>query len=93
MTERSDYPADFEKVAGLLRKLWELHAAQDVEVGPSQLGRLQLLEPGSDPNSGTLINLKDDSTKVLGSLLLGKKLLKTRTQAFRAAPFLAVVMS
>ena len=63
VAERADYPADFEKVAGLLRKLWELRATQDVKAGPSQLGRLQLLEPGNDPNSGTLVELKSDSAK------------------------------
>ena len=85
--ERSDYPADFEKVARLLRKLWELQAAQDVKVGPSQLGRLQLLEPGKDPKSGTSINLKDGSNKVLSSLLLGKKLTQDSNQAFPGRSF------
>ena len=82
VTERADYPADFEKVAGLLRKLWELHAAQDVKAGPSQLGHLQLVEPGKDPNSGTSINLKDESSKVLASFLLGKKLTQDSKQGF-----------
>jgi hypothetical protein len=71
--ERADYPADFGKVAGLLRKLWELHATQDVKAGRSQLGRLHLLEPGGNPGGGTLIDLKDSGAKPLGSLLLGKK--------------------
>ncbi len=87
VTERADYAADFEKVASLLRKLWELKAAQDVEVGPSQLGRLQLLEPGSDPKSGTSINLKDAGNKVLSSLLLGKKLTQDSNQAFPGRSF------
>jgi len=87
VTERSDYPADFEKVAGLLRKLWELKPAQDVEVGPSQFGRLQLVEPGKDPNSGTSINLKDDSSKVIGTLLLGKKLTQDSNPAFPGRSF------
>jgi hypothetical protein len=73
VAERADYPADFGKVAGLLRKLWELRATQDVKAGPSQLGRLELLEPGSTSDSGTLIELTDGSAKPLGSLLLGKK--------------------
>src|SRR4029078_9243112 len=87
VTERSDYPADFEKAAGLLRKLWELKPAQDVEVGPSQFGRLQLVEPGKDPNSGTSINLKDDSSKVSGTLLLGKKLTQDSNPAFPGRAF------
>jgi hypothetical protein len=63
------------------------HAAQDVKAGPSQLGHLQLLEPGSDPKSGTSINLKDDGAKLLSSLLLGKKLTQDSNQAFRGAAF------
>ena len=33
--ERADYPADFDKVSALIRKLWELKPVQDVKVGPS----------------------------------------------------------
>src|ERR1700694_2968773 len=71
--ERFDYAADFDKVAGLIRKLWELRPGQDVKIGPSQLGRLQLTEPGNDPNSGTLVDLKGNDDKRLAALLLGKK--------------------
>lgn len=73
VAERADYPADFGKVASLLRKLWELRATQDVKAGPAQLGRLELLEPGSPSDSGTMIELKDGNAKTMGSLLLGKK--------------------
>jgi len=74
--ERSDFPASFDLVSGLIRKMWELKAVQDVKIGPSQLGRLQLLDPGSDPNSGTLLDLKGDGGKRISALLLGKKYLK-----------------
>ena len=33
VAERADYPADFEKVASLIRKLWELRAVQEVQAG------------------------------------------------------------
>lgn len=71
--ERADYPANFELISALIRKIWELRAVQDVKIGPSQFGRLQLVEPGSDPNSGTLLDLKTDQDKRIAALLLGKK--------------------
>ena len=71
--ERADYPANFELISALIRKIWELRAVQDVKIGPSQFGRLQLVEPGSDPNGGTLLDLKADQDKRIAALLLGKK--------------------
>ena len=81
VAERFDYPADFDKVASFIRRLWELHPAQDVRVGKSQFARLQLTRPGNDPNSGTLVELKRDD-KPLAALLLGKKQLRDSEQSF-----------
>jgi hypothetical protein len=79
--ERADYPADFDKVSALLRKLWELHPVQDVKIGPSQLGRLQLGEPGGDASSSsTLIDLKGANDQRLSALLLGKTFLRNSEQ-------------
>ena len=78
--ERADYPADFDKVSALLRKLWELRPVQDVKVGPSQLGRLELTAPGQGTNSGTLIDLKGAGDKRIEGLLLGKKHLRNPDQ-------------
>jgi hypothetical protein len=78
--ERADYPADFEKVSALLRKLWELRPVQDVKVGPSQLSRLELTAPGQGPDSGTLIDLKGEGDKRIEGLLLGKKHLRNPDQ-------------
>ena len=74
--ERSDYPANFETVGELLRKVWDLKVGQPVEVGASKLGRLELLPPEQGTNSGTLVEFKDKSGKTLNSLLLGKKHMK-----------------
>jgi len=79
--ERFDYPADFDKLAGFVRKLWEMRAAQDVKIGPSQLTRLQLTEPGREPNSGTLVDLKGNDDKRIAALLLGKKYLRESDQS------------
>lgn len=71
--ERGDYPADFSQISGLLLKLADLKVVQTVDIGPSQLGRFELLPPGPATNSGTLVELKDIGGKTLNSLLLGKK--------------------
>jgi hypothetical protein len=78
--ERADYPADFNKVSALIRKLWELKPVQDVQVGPSQLARLQLTEPAPGSASSTLLDLKGAAGKRLAALLLGKKNLRDRDQ-------------
>jgi hypothetical protein len=74
--ERADYPASYEQVSELLRKLWDLKTVQEVKVGPSQLGRMELIEPGKGDSAGTLIEFKDKDGKSLASLLLGKKHLR-----------------
>jgi hypothetical protein len=78
--ERADYPADFDKVSALIRKLWELKPVQDVKVGPSQLARLQLTEPTPGANSSILLDLKGAAGKRLAALLLGKKNLRDPDQ-------------
>jgi Domain of unknown function (DUF4340) len=75
VAERFDYPADFTQVANVVRNLWELRPTQDVKVGPSQLGRLELVEPGkgSSSSNSVLIEVKGKDAKRLAALLLGKK--------------------
>ena len=75
--ERADYPAPYEQVSDLIRKLWNLKTVQDVKVGPSQFSRLELIEPGKDGGpAGTLAEVKDKDGKPLAALLLGKKYLR-----------------
>lgn len=71
--ERADYPANFEQVSGLLRKLWELKTVQEVKVGASQMARLELEEPGKGDKAGTVVEFIGADGKALGGLLLGKK--------------------
>jgi hypothetical protein len=73
VAERFGYPADFTKIRELLRSLWELKYVRELEVGPSQLGRLQLLPAGQDDQSGTQIDLLGSGDKKVATLLLGKK--------------------
>ncbi|MDA1278192.1 MAG: DUF4340 domain-containing protein [Verrucomicrobia bacterium] len=74
--ERWDYPANFANIGELLRKLWELETVQSVTVGPSQLGRLELLPPNQGAGSGIRVDLKDKAGKTVRSILLGKKYLR-----------------
>jgi hypothetical protein len=74
--ERWGYPANFNDVSEFLRKVWELKPVQDVEVGPSQFGRLELNTDGTSENSGTLVEFKDDKGANLRSLVLGKQYMK-----------------
>jgi hypothetical protein len=71
--ERSDYPANFSEISGLLLKFADLKVAQTEVVGPSQLGRFELLPPGAGANTATQIEFKDASGKLRDSVLLGKK--------------------
>src|SRR5439155_8346189 len=68
--ERNNYPANFGNISEFLRKVWELKVAQPQQVGPSQLGRLELTPPDKGgTNSGTLVEFKDKSGKNINSLL------------------------
>jgi|SRR6266850_3531903 len=71
--ERNNYPANFTTISEFVRKVAELKVGQPIQVGSSQLGRLDLLPPDKGANSGTLVEFKDKSGKSINSLLLGKK--------------------
>jgi hypothetical protein len=53
VVEKADYPADFPRVSSLIRQLWELRPVQQLKVGPSQFGRLELAEPADSANAQT----------------------------------------
>ena len=84
VAERANYPADFEVISTFIRKVWELKPVQEVKVGASQLGRLELIEPGTGDNSGTLVDFRDAAGKRLAALLFGKKYLRESAQSFAA---------
>lgn len=74
--ERGGYTADFPAISDFIVKLVELKVTQSEQVGESLLPRVDLVEPGKGEGSGTLLEFKDASGKVLASLILGKKVLK-----------------
>jgi len=75
VTEKADYPADFQRVSSLIRELWELQPVQQMKVGPSQLGRLELLDPNEGANAGTVVELKNADDKTLAKLVIGKPIM------------------
>jgi hypothetical protein len=72
VAERNNYPADFSRIQDLTKTLWQLKAGQEMQIGPSQLGRLKVLSPGQGADSGIEIDLKGDKDKEIGSLIIGK---------------------
>jgi Domain of unknown function (DUF4340) len=82
--ERADYPANFDLIGDLMRKLWELRPVQELKIGASQLARLQLVEPGASSSSGTFVDLKGEGDKRFAGVLLGKKQLRNPDQPERA---------
>jgi hypothetical protein len=82
VSERSDYPANFEMVSSFIRKVWELKPIQEVKVGPSQLGRLSLDKPGEGSEAGILVDFKDTHGRRLAAILFGKKYMRESSQTF-----------
>jgi hypothetical protein len=74
VAERADYPADFEKIRDLIKTLWSLKAGQEMQVGPSQFGRLKVLPPGQGSDAGIEIDLKGEKEANIASLVVGKSL-------------------
>ncbi|MBT4817123.1 MAG: DUF4340 domain-containing protein, partial [Lentisphaerae bacterium] len=70
---RFDYPANYGTVSDFLRDLSQLQATQNVTVGESQYGRLELLAPDKGENSGREVVFYGEGDKKLGSILLGKE--------------------
>jgi hypothetical protein len=72
VAERDGYPADFEKIRDLIKTLWSLKAGQEMQVGPSQFGRLKLIAPGQGADAGIEIALQGEKEAKIASLIVGK---------------------
>src|SRR5688572_4342869 len=76
--ERGEYPANFTELGDFLRKIQDLKTIEEIKVGPSQMGRLELNSPDKGgTNTATLVEFKDAKGASLKSLLLGKKYTKS----------------
>lgn len=85
--ERDGYPANFQDIGAFLQKVWDLKPVQQPTVGESQLGRLELEQPGKGEKSGTLVEFKNKDGNALGALLLGKKQLREGNPAMGGGSF------
>ncbi|MEK7835328.1 MAG: DUF4340 domain-containing protein [Pseudomonadota bacterium] len=77
--QRGDYSANVQEIGDLLLKLPDLKVVQTENVGEALLPRLNLLDPAKADkadNAATLLELSDKSGKVIGSALLGRKVIK-----------------
>jgi len=70
--QRADYPANFHQLSDLLIKVRDLKVVQSEPVTPSELGEVNLQEPGNGRGSGTLVEFKDAQGRMVQSMILGK---------------------
>jgi hypothetical protein len=76
--ERGEYPANFTELGDFLRKVQDLKTIEEVKVGPSQMGRLELNSPDKGgSNTATVVEFKDAKGGSVKSLMLGKKYSKS----------------
>lgn len=75
VVERGGYPADFEKISGLILRLSDLKAVQSVPVAPADYGAMAL-RTGADEipreEAGTQVELKNAGGQSLAAVILGK---------------------
>jgi hypothetical protein len=72
--EYYSYPAQFDKVADLLKTLYNMTVGQVVRVRQASLGQMQLVAPdeqGSDSGKGTQVQCYDDSGESIAIVLIG----------------------
>ncbi len=74
--ERGEYTANFQDIGDFMVKLVELKVTQSESVGAALLPRLDLAAPDKGEGAGTLLEFKDNTGKMLASLIVGKKVLK-----------------
>jgi hypothetical protein len=79
--ERGDYPANYQQIKDLLLKIKDLKVVRSESVGPSQLGRVDLEEPGKQSGGGTLLEFKDARGQLLDSLVVGKRHIRPQTES------------
>ena len=72
ISEKGNYPADFQKIAYFLGTLADVKSVQDVKAGKSQLEKLALGDGDKEKGNAVLVDLYEDSVKKTNSILLGK---------------------
>ena len=72
ISEKGNYPADFQKIAYFLGTLADVKSVQDVKAGKSQLEKLALGDGDKEKGNTVLVELYEESGKKSNSILLGK---------------------
>lgn len=74
VAERDNFPADAGTAVEFLRNVWDLKIVQSPEIGPSQYGRLSLIDPakGGEDNAATIVSFLSGEGQELTALWLGK---------------------
>ena len=76
VADKSDYPADYNKVATLLRGLKNAEIIRASDASPDALSRLALKDPDSGAQAaekGSRVLLKDQKGTVIASILIGSE--------------------
>src|SRR5215831_9663475 len=69
--DRADYPANYQIIKDLLIRIRDIKILQADTLGPSQLPRVELADPGKGQGSGTLVEFKDEKGQLINSLIVG----------------------
>ena len=73
VTDRYDYPADYDRIRGLLMDLSELKVAQPVPASDTVFERLRLNPPGDAESGGSMLRLDAADGTAIAVLVLGKE--------------------
>jgi hypothetical protein len=74
VAQRGGYPADTDRIEGLIKTLMAMKILRRVPAGKSQLGRLRLSEPGAGETAATRIEFFAADGKSIKIVHLGKEL-------------------
>ena len=73
VAQRGGYPADTDRIEGLVKNLVAMKVLRRVPAGKSQLGRLNLGEIGSGETAATRVDLLSEDGKPIKTIHLGKE--------------------
>ncbi|MDD5483400.1 MAG: DUF4340 domain-containing protein [Kiritimatiellae bacterium] len=85
VASRFNYPANFDKVADVIRELSELKIGQIVNAPPGRLADFNLVSPApaaatnQPAGSGTLVELRDENDGLMASLIIGKNFMRPQS--------------
>jgi len=91
VVQKYGYPAEFDKIRSLVRKISELKIGRAFKATPEIAARLKLVSPlekkTDDKEQGTLISLKDADGNELAGIIIGKRHSTGEAQAGSASQY------